>query len=225
MSAIQQVLLAYGSSSAVTDPLYAYVQSLLHFNGTSGSTTFTDQKSLTWSSNGDAALTTTTYKFGTAGLHSSTGGVFTTTNAPALGTGDFTVEFWINCASILAGGVILFDNRSASATGNPAVYTSNGALIYYAGANRITGPTLVASTWYHIALSRVSGNSRLFVNGSQVGSTYADSGNYAAAPLTLMEQYNLVGPSNGYMDDFRFTVGAGRYTSNFTPPTAQFPDS
>jgi hypothetical protein len=77
--------------------------------------------------------------------------------------------------------------------------------------------------WTHIALSRVSGNSRLFVNGVQTGSTYSDSNNYVAPSSDIRIFANAYGGSRsptGYCSNFRVVKGTGLYSANFTPPTS-----
>ena len=68
----------------------------------------------------------------------------------------------------------------------------------------------------------------MFVNGTQVGSTYSDSTNYVHNGGSSINVYwgnyagNLGGDYIGYMQDMRVTKGLARYTSNFTAPTATF---
>ena len=107
------------------------------------------------------------------------------------------------------------------------MYIGTNVLKYFtASADRITGPTLSANQWYHIAISRSTGSTRLFVNGTQSGSTYADSNNYGTtAPFALGTYWNNGTPSSastlsGYVSDLRITKGYARYTANFTAPTA-----
>jgi hypothetical protein len=101
---------------------------------------------------------------------------------------------------------------------------SGANICYYTNVGfQITGSTLSINTWYFIAVTRSSTSTKLFVNGTQSGSTYTDSTNYTSSsnPLVgaLFDGYSL----NGYIDDFRITKGYARYTSNFTPPTSAFP--
>jgi hypothetical protein len=67
---------------------------------------------------------------------------------------------------------------------------------------------------------------RLFVNGSQIGTTQTNSTGYnleGANNTSIGAQSNNYF-LNGYIDDLRITKGVARYTSNFTPPQQQLPD-
>lgn len=89
--------------------------------------------------------------------------------------------------------------------------------------------------YYHVALARDgSANLRLFINGIQQDITITDANAYyspaTSGPLAVLGgQYDtslgaVSGSSfQGWMDEFRLTVGACRYTANFTPPVAAFP--
>ena len=73
-------------------------------------------------------------------------------------------------------------------------------------------------------------SSDLFVNGTQVGSTYTTSYSYGVDGTNVYGM--LIGrlytaehnDFNGYIDDLRITKGYARYTANFTPPTAALPN-
>lgn len=141
------------------------------------------------------------------------------------GTGNFTIEFWYRPAT-LSGTRIIFDQRPLGAQSTqPTIYTSGTTLFYFANsANQITGSTLATNTWYHIAVSRSGTSTRMFVNGTQVGSTYTDSTNYTcgAGGIRIGQSSNFDGDySHGHFDEIRISNSA-RYTSNFTPSTTAF---
>jgi hypothetical protein len=86
--------------------------------------------------------------------------------------------------------------------------------------------TIVNDTWYHIAVSRSGSSWRLFVNGTQEGSTVTYSGDATAGIANRTTIGNdAVNPSvtqwNGWIDEVRWSKTA-RYTSNFTPETSAF---
>jgi hypothetical protein len=66
----------------------------------------------------------------------------------------------------------------------------------------------------------------MFLNGTQVGSTYTTSFSYGAnsSGFIVGDIVGSGGSVNGYIDDLRITKGVARYTANFTPPTAALPD-
>lgn len=168
----------------------------------------------TITANGDAQLSTAIKKFGSASLALDGTGDYASiaaSNDFGFTTDDFTVEGWLYLNN-LVGTQQVFDFRAgAVADIAPTVYVANGGQIrYYTNsADRIIGSTLSSTTWYHVALVRTSGSTKLYIDGVQVGSTYTDSNNYGAAkPLTLGSRYDGGNELDGYLDDIRVINGA-----------------
>jgi hypothetical protein len=143
------------------------------------------------------------------------------------GTGDFTIECWVYFNS--TGTATIFSNLSGTASTNPHIYINSTIRFYNGGGDRITSSTSPSTgVWYHLAVCRASGSTRMFLDGTQTGSTYADTNDYGqSAPLGVGTYWNGGAPVtastlNGYIQDLRITKYA-RYTANFTPPTAAFP--
>jgi hypothetical protein len=139
------------------------------------------------------------------------------------GTGDFTIEFYMYANSIPTT-VGLFDQRpnGTAVAVRPTIYLNSTTLTYYVnGAARITGAGLSTGTWYHIAVCRSSGTTRMFIDGVQTGSSYTDSNNYPADWIRLGNVSDVItlAPLDGYMTGVRVLKGTALYTTTFTPPT------
>lgn len=142
------------------------------------------------------------------------------------GTGDFTVEAFVYLTS-LAGNRLIFDFRAGAISDvAPVVYISNGGQIRYFtnSADRILGSTLLTGQWYHIALSRSSGITSLYVNGSRVGSAYTDTNDYGSSkPVTIGARFDGSTPASGYIDELRISKGIARYSgSSLIVPSSEF---
>lgn len=220
------------------DPYWANVQSLLHFNGTNGSTSFTDEKGLTWTSINACALSTSSPKFGSASLYANSPSHQFINNSNSstwnITSGqDFTFEMFAKFSA--AGDNALIGRWKSTGTwpnhillrhsgGNFQLYWNNAGIINVAHA-------ITWGDWYHIAWTRSSGVQRLFVNGTQIGSVSNNTGISSSDGLSLGSEtasptYSFgVDTLNGYIDEFRFTKGYARYTSNFTSPVAEFLNS
>lgn len=205
---------------------------LAHFDGSDGSTTFTDEYGHTISALNAAALGTGQYKFGSASLclmnsAASFGGATPADKLTAsshadfaIGTSDFCVELWVYRTAGVGNNFITFASQ------NWNIYYDNSAnsLRFWDGStDRIIGGAMSTATWYHIALTRASGVVRLFIDGTQTGINWTDSG-----PTNLGQADVLIGAyPNGskceaYIDELRLTKGLARYTSNFTAPSSAF---
>jgi hypothetical protein len=210
---------------------------LMHMDGSNASTSFIDEYGHAITANGNAQISTAQSKFGGAsGLFDGTGDYLFGPELVdfQLADGDFTVEIFIRPATLGAGTNVqtIFDFRPDSTNGvyPTLLYGSagDGKLYFYTNsANRISGVTaLSTNTWYHVALVRYSGVTKLYLNGVQEGSNYTDS-NFYFHGQTLIggNAFRSVASDtyfNGFMDEMRITKGIARYTANFTPPSSAF---
>jgi hypothetical protein len=146
-----------------------------------------------------------------------------------LGSGDFTIECWVFLYNQGGHGnsnndcIIDFRPSTGSGAYGTLYILNNGSSVnwYANSANRITGSAIPNYTWTHLAVCRVSGSTRLFINGTQSGSTYTDSINYLTSPVEIGQFNDGTGAGylNGYVSNLRIIKGTGLYSSNFTPPT------
>jgi len=149
--------------------------------------------------------------------------VTTNTSSFAFAAGDFTVEFWIYTNS--SGTYTVYDSRALGTNDlSVMLYLNGNAITFFTnGADRISGGTLTNATWNHIALVKISGSTKLYLNGTQTGSTYTDANTYInSANRPYIGSGSIVvgqNPLNGYMTNVRVVKGVGVYTGTFTPST------
>jgi hypothetical protein len=213
----------------VSDPYFDYTTLLLHGNGTNGgqNNTFQDSSSNNFTITRNGNTTQGTFSpfsqtgwsnyFDGSGDYLTLGGQ----SAFVFGTGDFTIEMF---AYVTNTANTIFDLRPSTPSGAYiTIYMTGGVIYYYAnGANQINGGTLPLNQWVHIVASRVSSNTRLFINGVQVGSTYSDTTNYTTSgsrPI-IGADGNVTGstPMIGYLSNLRVVKGSG--VTSVTVPTA-----
>ena len=87
--------------------------------------------------------------------------------------------------------------------------------------------TLVENVWSHVAVSYDGNTARLFVNGVGVGEQVMPTPVSRGRPIQI-GYYRFTSSEDrwfaGSIDEVRLTRGISRYTENFTPPTAPFPN-
>lgn len=151
------------------------------------------------------------------------------------GTGDFTIDGWVNLndlteAFVLAGQYADASNywyvgKGTNALGNKLnLYFRSGGSdkANYAMAS---SSTLAISTWTHLAYVRSSSSVAIYIDGvsQPLTATTAISTNDVgdvAANLVIGQQ-NSASLFKGYLDEFRITKGSPLWTANFTPPTSE----
>lgn len=246
----QGILGVPAAAGGATDPYWNNVQLLVKANGSDGGTTFTDSSQNGYSSPSVTGVTTSTTqaKFGTASMRFSVGNTAnayltwpnTSTSVANFNLANdtdnaFTVEAWIYVTSTSTAGHI-FEWGTGSTSRNvvflngayPEVYTDTAAN----GGLRVNNSTraVTTNTWMHIAFVRNgSTDYRLYLDGNQCGSTYSGGivfkGNSKFDVGMNVYSVSTGDRFQGYMDELRVTKGVARYTTTFTPPTAEFPTS
>jgi len=138
---------------------------------------------------------------------------------------DFTLSGWIR-TTVSTGIQTIFDMRGGTATDiTPHVFL-DGLKLNYAtqGSTRIDGSAspLSLNTWHHIAVSRFNGWTRLFVDGTQVGSTYRDLNDYGdTKPIKFGGNYLGTELFTGHIDDIHVTRESLYQSGSYTIPTSK----
>jgi len=207
---------------------------LLHCNGTDASTIFTDDIGVRSpkgiSAVGNAQVDTAQSQFGGASaLFDGNGDRLTVNSTGDFGfTGNFTLEGWFRISTFYSS-FFFFDFR-LSADGSvvkPTLYytpSSGGSIRYFVnGSDRIQTTTFASTTntWYHIALCKSGTSTKLFINGTQDGSTYTDTNTYVNSNCEIGDYAGGGYSLSGHADEIRFSNSA-RYTTTFTPSATAF---
>lgn len=144
-------------------------------------------------------------------------------NRLAFGTSDFTIEAWIYPNNWDSNGAMI--TQGGSGAPQFAKYGTNPNLGFcIAGvAWLITDGALpTVGQWSHVAVCRFGTTIKLFINGTQSGSTAYS--NYSFTSIKEIGVGDGLGSSwfAGNMEDVRVTPGIALYRENFTPPTQRF---
>ena len=240
----------YGPSFSVATAAFTAdkdTKLLLHMDGSDGGTTFTDSS---WTGTGGTGLSISETgdmenvrikrqnleyktdptggahfigpKFGTGCLmadESNDNLVVPSSTDWAWGTGDFTVETWANVDMIGNHNELINcggqDWRFAIESNGKPSWNHSGS-----GAELTSTIGVIPHKWFHLAVSRSSGTSRMFLDGVLVDSA-ADTHSYVADTLTIGSYSTGSYGADGYMDEIRISNSA-RYTAAFTPDTTAF---
>ena len=217
---------------------------LIHPTGANSATSWTtdDSTGHTMTAGLSVEISTSTVKFSPNSI------VFSGTNNQkatiphhtdfVLGSGDFTIDFWIRFYNMTMGGGCAngiighgTDDSAADFNWYLALYVGTKMYFRYSDGSTITtidsgGDTAFnQNQWYHLAVVRSGTNMYFFRDGVVFGSTQAIGSPTIAStsrPFMLGDDAfdwdtNLV----GYMDEVRISKAA-RWTSAFDVPTAEY---
>ena len=171
--------------------------------------------------NGNVSVNTTTKPTGASSSYSFDGNgdnltVVETGNDFTFGTGDFTIEFYLYSNNTNQAVYLDWRNASGNQGARPVIYYQGGSLRYnVSGTDRISYTVSSTNIWNHIALCRSGTSTKMFINRSQVGSTYSDSNDYLSPQGSegiyigafAGGSYDL----NGYISNLRIIKGKALY--------------
>ncbi len=184
---------------------------------------------------GNADISTAVVKYGTGSLaFDGTGDYlnFPVNTTLSFGVADFTIEGWMNVASIDGTYRCIFS------IGPPVqIYARNGTIECYFDSDdsgspyivtNLQGPasSITANTWHYFTVVRNGTTFTAYIDGvagtpatGVTGAVFLSANGAAIGIYGGTTQY----PFTGYIDDLRITKGLARYTANFTPPTEALP--
>lgn len=203
--------------------------SLLHLDGTNGSTSFVDISGKTLTAHGNAQLSTAQKKFGASSGYFDgdadyvLGGDYYTDFNFYASNGNWTIDYWFFTTSVSAGTKTHLQFYNGWLTNGGLHIYQSGTALHVDNGNSASGlsyGTLSANTWYHHAVVNSGGTILCFLNGDFVDSEAAQ--NYSNTGSRMQIGCFATAYSNnfpGYIDEIHVDKGVAIWTSAFTPPT------
>jgi hypothetical protein len=210
----------------------SYTKSLLHFEGSNGSTTFIDESGKAWTANGDAQISTAQIKFGiSSGLFDGTGDYISTPNSADFdfGSDNWTIDLWIWRDGTKAYPYAFSLGKSGGNGLGIGLGNSNNKMrIIWDAAEKINGSSTIADqTWTHIIVERSGATVFLYVNGNVDGSAGASSnmnsdgqGAVIGRLCTDLDNYYW----KGHIAEARVSKGIARTLQNIVPTKKYGPE-
>lgn len=190
---------------------------------------------------GSAQLDTSNKEFGSAGAKFDAAGDYLNITANSadfnFGSADFTVDFWWKSKTTSAPADIFdlfnIDKNSVHSAGNYGfeIYVASSLLVvatFSNGTNQYNATAAVNvldQAWHHIAVIRNGNAFKIFVDGTVGAVTDTISGSQNFDVNMVVEIANRFGGGEtalGWIDELRVSKGIARWTSNFTPPVAEY---
>jgi hypothetical protein len=211
-----------------TAPFTAIANTQLLLNFTNGGITDATAKNVL-ETVGSAQISTAQSKFDGSSMSFDGTGDYLVSPASVnyeVGTGSYTIEFWVYWNVI--GNIAMLFGWNGGATGSTFGYTySDGRIgVGINGTNEIVSSSGQATTgsWIHMAFVKNGSTTTIYKNGVAIASSTTGvwSSNTGTATFSVGGGASA-SDTNCYIDDLRITRGYARYTANFTPPTTAFP--
>jgi len=196
---------------------------------------------------GTAQISTAQKEFGSGSLLLDGNSDYVTVPDSAdwnFGTGDFTIDFWINFNSLPSNGVYPYEQAtivgqwvSTTSAWSLAVAKIGSGLRVSFGTETavvfsdVLSPALTTGQWYHMAIVRNGTTTTYYQDGTaKLSGPSLTIGDYAS---TLNMGYQASASSDGSglpracyidgnIDELRISKGIARWTANFTPPTSEY---
>lgn len=210
----------------------------LHFNGSNGATSTTEEKGRTVSFFGNAQISTTRYKWVSSLLLDGAGDYISIPHHVDLNltSGDWIVRGWIWVVSLTAGTMDIINKDGVSGSsysqytmginsaGKLAGFVGNGNGVSPTGTAYTGTTTVTTGAWHYVEMTNVAGVVYLWLDGaleaSAAKATMYDGGK------ALLFGYQTGQPAssyfNGNLEDFEIVKGFGGHTSPYSVPTAPF---
>ena len=209
------------------DPLWGNVITSMQFNGTNGAgpSSMIDGKGHTFTGTGSPIISTSWGITGGSSLYLNGSSQINTPFFSGInfGTSNFEINCWVYNTTRAANPSCILDcSTDTPAVGWRFAIGTDGSVSFYSiglGQVSTAANKVPVNTQTHLAVTRVSGTLKIWVNGVESASGTLGNFNTTGQPLCFGGAIGTYWPFYGYIDRAEIIAGAVRHTSTFTPET------